>query len=107
MAGVVGTVIGWYDSFIYGAATVFDQLFFPEFAPPTGTMAAFGTYALLASSRDPLGGVVFGDYGDKSGRKAMLVITLMLMGVAGRRDRHRIPKKGDRLGRDRRADEGT
>jgi MFS transporter, MHS family, shikimate and dehydroshikimate transport protein len=83
MASVVGTVIEWYDFFIYGAAAaiVFNQLFFPEFAPLTGTMAAFGTYALGFFAR-PSGGIVFGNYGDKIGRKAMLVLTLMLMGVA-------------------------
>src|SRR3712207_3504352 len=82
-ASVVGTVMEWYDFFIYGAAAalVFNQLFFPEFAPLTGTMAAFGTYALGFFAR-PLGSVIFGNYGDKIGRKAMLVITLMLMGVA-------------------------
>ena len=82
-ASVVGTVIEWYDFFIYGAAAalVFTELFFPEFAPLTGTLAAFGTYALGFFAR-PLGGIVFGNYGDKIGRKAMLVITLMLMGVA-------------------------
>jgi MFS transporter, MHS family, shikimate and dehydroshikimate transport protein len=83
MASVVGTVIEWYDFFIYGAAAaiVFNQLFFPEFAPLTGTMAAFGTYALGFFARSS-GGIVFGNYGDKIGRKAMLVLTLMLMGVA-------------------------
>ncbi len=83
LASVVGTVIEWYDFFIYGAAAalVFPALFFPEFAPLTGTLAAFGTYALGFFAR-PLGGIVFGNYGDKIGRKAMLVITLMLMGVA-------------------------
>jgi MFS family permease len=83
LASVVGTVIEWYDFFIYGAAAaiVFNELFFPEFAPLTGTMAAFGTYALGFFAR-PLGGIIFGNYGDKIGRKAMLVITLMLIGVA-------------------------
>ena len=82
-ASVVGTVIEWYDFFIYGAASavVFPALFFPEFAPLAGTMAAFGTYAVGFFAR-PIGGIIFGNYGDKIGRKAMLVITLMLMGVA-------------------------
>jgi MHS family shikimate/dehydroshikimate transporter-like MFS transporter len=83
LASVVGTVIEWYDFFIYGAAAaiVFNKLFFPEFAPLTGTLAAFGTYALGFFAR-PLGGIIFGNYGDRIGRKAMLVVTLMLMGVA-------------------------
>ena len=83
LASVVGTVIEWYDFFIYGAAAaiVFPALFFPEFEPLTGTMAAFGTYALGFFAR-PLGGIIFGNYGDKIGRKTMLVVTLMLMGVA-------------------------
>jgi MHS family shikimate/dehydroshikimate transporter-like MFS transporter len=82
-ASVVGTVIEWYDFFIYGAAAavVFNKLFFPQFAPLAGTMAAFGTYAVGFFAR-PVGGVIFGNYGDKIGRKAMLVVTLMLMGVA-------------------------
>jgi MFS family permease len=82
-ASVVGTVIEWYDFFIYGAAAavVFNKLFFPQFAPLAGTMAAFGTYAVGFFAR-PVGGIIFGNYGDRIGRKAMLVITLMLMGVA-------------------------
>ena len=82
-ASVVGTVIEWYDFFIYGAAAavVFNKLFFPQFAPLAGTMAAFGTYAVGFFAR-PVGGIIFGNYGDKIGRKAMLVVTLMLMGVA-------------------------
>ncbi len=82
-ASVVGTVIEWYDFFIYGAAAavVFNELFFPEFAPLAGTMAAFGTYAVGFFAR-PVGGIIFGNLGDKIGRKAILVITLMLMGVA-------------------------
>ena len=82
-ASVVGTVMEWYDFFIYGAAAalVFNQLFFPEFSPLAGTMAAFGTYALGFFAR-PVGGIIFGNLGDKIGRKAILVITLLLMGVA-------------------------
>jgi metabolite-proton symporter len=83
LASFIGTTIEWYDFFLYGtaAALVFNQLFFPNVDPLTGTMAAFGTYAVGFFAR-PLGGIVFGHYGDKIGRKSMLVTTLMLMGVA-------------------------
>ena len=83
LASFIGTTIEWYDFFLYGtaAALVFNQLFFPTVDPLTGTMAAFGTYAVGFFAR-PLGGIVFGHYGDKIGRKSMLVTTLMLMGVA-------------------------
>lgn len=83
LASIVGTVIEWYDFFIYAAAAavVFNKLFFPESEPLTGTLLAFGTYALGFFAR-PVGGIVFGNYGDKIGRKAMLVVTLLLMGLA-------------------------
>ncbi|MCE9670058.1 MHS family MFS transporter [Myxococcus stipitatus] len=83
VASFIGTAIEWYDFFLYGtaAALVFNRLFFPSFDPLTGTMAAFGTFAVGFVAR-PLGGVVFGHYGDRLGRKAMLSATLMLMGVA-------------------------
>ena len=79
----IGTTIEWYDFFLYGtaAALVFNQLFFPSFEPLAGTLAAFGTYAVGFAAR-PIGGVVFGHYGDKIGRKAMLVLALLIMGVA-------------------------
>src|SRR5215211_7349019 len=82
-ASVVGTVMEWYDFFIYAAAAalVFNKLFFPEFSPIAGTMAAFGTYALGFFAR-PIGGIIFGNLGDKIGRKAILVMTLLLMGIA-------------------------
>ena len=83
LASIVGTIIEWYDFFIFAAAAalVFPALFFPESEPLTGTMFAFGTYALGFFAR-PVGGIIFGNYGDRIGRKAMLVVTLMLMGVA-------------------------
>ena len=83
LASFIGTTIEWYDFFLYGtaAALVFPQLFFPTIEPRLGTMAAFATYAVGFFAR-PLGGVVFGHFGDKLGRKAMLVTTLMIMGVA-------------------------
>ncbi len=82
-ASVVGTVIEWYDFFIYAsaAALVFNKLFFPSFEPLAGTLAAFATYAVGFFAR-PIGGIIFGNYGDKLGRKTMLVITLLLMGIA-------------------------
>jgi metabolite-proton symporter len=82
-ASFVGSTIEWYDFFIYGtaAALVFGPLFFPEFDPLTGTLLAFGTFAVGFVSR-PLGGVLIGHYGDKIGRKAMLVLTVLVMGVA-------------------------
>src|SRR3954447_10496770 len=83
VASVIGTSLEWYDFFLYGtaAALVFNQLFFPSFEPLAGTLAAFATYAVGFAAR-PLGGIVFGHYGDKIGRKAMLVLALLVMGVA-------------------------
>ena len=83
IASFIGTTIEWYDFFLYGtaAALVFNKLFFPTIDPAAGTMAAFATYAVGFFAR-PLGGIVFGHFGDKIGRKSMLVTTLMLMGVA-------------------------
>ena len=83
LASFIGTTIEWYDYFIYGtaAALVFNKLFFPSLDPFTGTVAAFGTFAVGFFAR-PIGGLVFGHYGDKLGRKTMLVTTLVMMGVA-------------------------
>ena len=83
VASVIGTTIEWYDFFLFGtaAALVFNQLFFPESDPLVGTMLAFSSYALGFIAR-PLGGVFFGHFGDRIGRKSMLVTTLLLMGVA-------------------------
>lgn len=82
-ASFVGTTIEWYDFFLYGtaAALVFNRLFFPTFDPLAGTLAAFGTYAVGFVAR-PVGGIVIGHFGDKIGRKSMLVLTLVVMGVA-------------------------
>jgi metabolite-proton symporter len=83
VASVVGTSLEWYDFFLYGtaAALVFNKLFFPSFDPLTGTLLAFTTYAVGFVSR-PLGGFVAGHYGDRFGRKNVLVVTLLLMGAA-------------------------
>jgi MHS family shikimate/dehydroshikimate transporter-like MFS transporter len=82
-ASFVGTAIEWYDFFLYGTAAAldFNKLFFPNFDPVTGTMYAFGTYAVGFFAR-PLGGVICGHFGDRIGRKSMLVTTLMMMGLA-------------------------
>ena len=83
LASFIGTAIEWYDYFLYGtaAALVFNQLFFPEFSPLAGTLASFATFAVGFFAR-PVGGVVFGHFGDRIGRKTMLVLTLLIMGVA-------------------------
>ncbi|MFD9358294.1 MFS transporter [Streptomyces sp. NPDC060031] len=82
-ASLIGTTIEWYDFFLYGtaAALVFNKLFFPTSDPLTGTLIAFLTYAIGFLAR-PLGGVVFGHFGDKVGRKKLLVLSLVLMGGA-------------------------
>ncbi|MBR0796845.1 MHS family MFS transporter [Bradyrhizobium jicamae] len=82
-ASLIGTSLEWYDFFIYGttSALVFNKLFFPSFDPLVGTLLAFSTFAVGFISR-PLGGIVFGHYGDKIGRKNVLVATLLLMGIA-------------------------
>lgn len=82
-ASLIGTTIEWYDFFLYGsaAALVFNKLFFPTADPLTGTLIAFITYAIGFLAR-PLGGVVFGHFGDKVGRKKLLVLSLLLMGGA-------------------------
>ena len=83
LASLIGTTIEWYDFFLYGtaAALVFNRLFFPTFDPLTGTLASFGTYTVGFVAR-PIGGIIIGHYGDRIGRKSMLVLTLVVMGVA-------------------------
>ncbi|MBP2472768.1 metabolite-proton symporter [Crossiella equi] len=82
-ASLIGTSLEWYDFFLYGtaAALVFPKLFFPSSDPLTGTLLAFTTYAVGFVAR-PVGGAVFGHFGDRVGRKNILVITLLLMGLA-------------------------
>lgn len=79
----VGAVVDWYDFLLYGivAALVFNAEFFPKISPAMGTLAAFATFGVGFLFR-PLGGIVFGHYGDRLGRKRMLVLTVMLMGVS-------------------------
>ena len=83
VSSFIGTAIEWYDFLLYGtaAALVFNQLFFPSFDPRVGTLLAFATFGGGFFAR-PLGGIVFGHYGDRIGRKSMLVLTMVLMGLA-------------------------
>lgn len=83
VATLIGTTLEWYDYFIYAslAALAFNQLFFPTLDPLVGTMAAFASFAAGFVAR-PIGALVAGHYGDKIGRKTMLIVTLMTMGTA-------------------------
>jgi metabolite-proton symporter len=82
LASAVGSALEWYDFFIYGtaAALVFGDLFFPKLDQNVGTLAAFATFGVGFFAR-PFGGMVFGHLGDRLGRKPVLVITLLLVGV--------------------------
>jgi MFS transporter, MHS family, shikimate and dehydroshikimate transport protein len=81
-SSLIGTAVEWYDFLIYGTATalVFNKLFFPLSDPAMSTIAAFGTYAVGFLAR-PLGAAIFGHFGDRVGRKAMLVMTIVIMGL--------------------------
>ena len=83
IASTIGTTIEWYDFFIYGTVTglVFAKLYFPGSDPLTGTLEAFAIYAVGFVAR-PVGAAIFGHYGDRIGRKAALIATLLLMGLA-------------------------
>ncbi|HEU0155228.1 MAG TPA: MFS transporter, partial [Stellaceae bacterium] len=83
IASTIGTTIEWYDFFIYGTATglVFAKLYFPSAEPLMGTLQAFAVYAVGFVAR-PVGAVIFGHFGDRVGRKAALIATLLLMGIA-------------------------
>src|ERR1043165_8542785 len=82
LASAIGTTIEWYDFFLYNtfAALVFNKLFFPSFDPLVGTMLAFTT-ALVGFIARPVSGIVFGHFGDRIGRKKMLILTLLIMGI--------------------------
>ncbi|MFK8909331.1 MFS transporter, partial [Streptomyces sp. YS-3] len=82
-ASLIGTTIEWYDFFLYGsaAALVFNKLFFPGSDPLVGTLLSFLTYAVGFAAR-PLGALVFGHFGDRVGRKKLLVLSLLMMGGA-------------------------
>src|ERR1700754_2964546 len=83
LGSFVGAVVDWYDFLLYGivAALIFNKAFFPQVSPAMGTLAAFGTFGVGFLFR-PLGGFVFGHYGDRIGRKRMLVLTVMMMGLS-------------------------
>ena len=82
-SALVGATIEWYDFFLYGvvAGIVFNKLYFPTSDPLVSTLLAYTTFAVGFVAR-PLGGLIFGHFGDRVGRKAMLILTLMIMGVA-------------------------
>jgi MFS family permease len=83
VASVIGTSIEWYDFFLYGtaAAIVFPAVFFPASSSYSGTLDSFATYAVGFAAR-PVGAAIFGHWGDRLGRKATLIITLLMMGLA-------------------------
>jgi MHS family shikimate/dehydroshikimate transporter-like MFS transporter len=82
-AGAIGTIIEWYDFLIYGtaAALVFNTQFFPNVDPRIGTLAALGSFTVGFVAR-PIGGAIFGHFGDRLGRKSMLMLTMIGMGLA-------------------------
>ena len=83
LASVIGTTVEWYDLFVFGTASalVFNKIFFPSFDPIVGTMLAFGTFASAYIAR-MVGAIIFGHFGDRLGRKSMLLISLLTMGAA-------------------------
>ena len=83
IASLIGATIEWYDFFLYGtvAGIVFNKLFFPAQDPLISILLAYTTFAVGFVAR-PLGGVIFGHFGDRIGRKSMLILTLMIMGIA-------------------------
>ncbi|MFI6480467.1 MFS transporter [Nonomuraea sp. NPDC050663] len=83
VASLIGTSLEWYDFFLYSTAAtlVFGKVFFPNFDPLNATLLAFTTNAVAFVAR-PLGGIVFGHFGDRVGRKTVLVVTLLVMGIA-------------------------
>lgn len=82
-ASLLGSIMEWYDFFLFGtaAALVLNELFFPNFSPLAGTLAAFATFGVGFVMR-PVGAVIFGHFGDRIGRKSVLVLTLLIMGIA-------------------------
>lgn len=83
LASAIGTTIEWYDFFLYGvlASLVLNHVFFPNYAPLLGTLLSYTTFAIGFVAR-PIGGLVFGHFGDRIGRKNVLVLTLVIMGVS-------------------------
>src|ERR1700760_1514995 len=82
-ASLIGATVEWYGFFLYGvvAGIVFNKLYFPAGDPTVGTLLAYTTFAVGFITR-PLGGVIFGHFGDRLGRKSMLILTLMIMGIS-------------------------
>ena len=83
VASVIGTTVEWYDLFVFATASalVFNKVFFPGFVPLIGTLLAFGTFASAYLAR-MVGAVLFGHFGDRLGRKSMLLVSLVIMGIA-------------------------
>lgn len=83
VASVIGTTVEWYDLFVFATASalVFNKVFFPSFVPIVGTLLAFGTFASAYLARI-VGAALFGHFGDRLGRKSMLLVSLILMGCA-------------------------
>ncbi|HCA88602.1 MAG TPA: MFS transporter [Streptomyces sp.] len=83
LGAFIGSTIEWFDFYIYGtaAALVFDDVFFPQLEGPVGTLVAFATFWVGFLAR-PIGGIIFGHFGDRLGRKKTLVITLLMMGIS-------------------------
>ena len=83
IASTVGTTIEWYDFLLYGTVTalVFGKLFFPKSDPLVGVLEAFGVFFIGFVGR-PIGAFIFGHWGDRIGRKATLIVTLLVTGVA-------------------------
>ena len=86
-ASAIGTTIEWYDFFLFGVVTplVLNKLFFPNFDPLVGTLLAYTTFFVGFISR-PIGGIIFGHYGDRIGRKTVLVLTILIMFIGPQRD---------------------
>nr|WP_257101696.1 MFS transporter [Streptomyces sp. alain-838] len=83
LSSLIGSTIEWYEFFVYGTAAslVFSDLFFPSADPLTGTLLSLSTFAIAFVAR-PVGGAIFGHFGDRLGRKSMLVLALTLIGGA-------------------------
>ena len=83
LASAIGTTIEWYDFFLYGvlAALVLNHVFFPNFTPLLGTLLSYTTFAIGFVAR-PIGGLIFGHFGDRIGRKTVLILTLLIMGIS-------------------------